>query len=118
MTKNGLLSTFTDSDFRSPIKGERYDISDIVSLEYVTNKSTGERLVRAVLSDGVALIKRADGKNVGSGIDFVIPSYRNIAGRNQIIIDLAADPDLTQEMIAAMMDISQSTVSNVLRSNA
>ncbi|MCR5773664.1 MAG: helix-turn-helix domain-containing protein, partial [Lachnospiraceae bacterium] len=35
--------------------------------------------------------------------------------RNEVIRMLADSPDLTQEMIASMMDISQSTVSNVLR---
>lgn len=117
MSKNGLLSTFTDSDFRGMIAGERYDLSDIVSLSYVTNKSTGERMARAVLSDGVTLIKHVGPRGTGDKIDHVIPSYRNIASRNAVILDLAADPDLTQEMIAAMMDISQSTVSNVLRNS-
>ena len=78
---------------------------------------TGERMARAVLSDGVTLIKHVGPRGTGDKIDHVIPSYRNIASRNAVILDLAADPDLTQEMIAAMMDISQSTVSNVLRNS-
>ncbi len=111
----GLLSMFTDRDFREPIEGTSYDISDIVSLGYVMNKSTGERYARAELGDGTALIKPVPSGNGISEIEYVIPAYRNTSQRNEIIRTLAEDPDLTQEMIACMMDISQSTVSNVMR---
>lgn len=111
----GLLSIFTDADFKKPINGTSYDISDIVSLSFVINKSTGDRFARAELGDGTALIKPVPSGNGKSEIEFVIPSYRNTAQRNEIIKTLAENPDLTQEMIACMMDISQSTVSNVMR---
>ena len=106
---------FTDEDFESPIDGTSYDLSDIVSLCFVMNKSTGDRFARAELGDGTALIKPVPSGNGQSEIEYVIPAYRNTAQRNQIIKTLAEDPDLTQEMIACMMDISQSTVSNVMR---
>ena len=111
----GLLFIFTDDDFRAPIDGTSYDISDIVSLSYVMNKSTGERYARAELGDGTALIKPVPSGNVRSEVEYVIPAYRNTSQRNEVIKTLAEDPDLTQEMIACMMDISQSTVSNVMR---
>ncbi len=113
--EKGLLFIFSDEDFKKPIGGKSYDLSDIVSLSYVINKSTGDRFARAELGDGTALIKPVPSGNGKSGIEYVIPSYRNTAQRNKIIKDLAKDPDLTQEMIACMMDISQSTVSNVMR---
>ena len=109
----GLLSIFSETDFRKPIGDTVYSLADIVSLGYVMNKSTGERYARAVLGDGTALIK-----TVPSGkpeLEYVIPAYKSTSRRNEIIRELAEDPDLTQEMIACMMDISQSTVSNVMR---
>ena len=111
----GLLSIFTDADFRSPIKGTVYGLADIVSLSYVMNKSTGDRYARAELGDGTALIKTVPSGNVKPELAYIIPSYRGTAQRNEIIKALAEDPDLTQEMIACMMNISQSTVSNVMR---
>ena len=111
----GLLSTFNESDFRKPIKGTVYGLEDIVSLSYVMNKSTGEKYARAELGDGTALIKSVPSGNVKPELEYVIPAYRGTLQRNEIIKDLAEDPDLTQEMIACMMNISQSTVSNVMR---
>lgn len=113
--EKGLLFIFTEEDFKKPIEGTSYDLSDIVSLCYVINKSTGDRFARAELGNGTALIKPVPSGNGKSKIEYVIPSYRNTAQRNKIIKELAEDPDLTQEMIACMMDISQSTVSNVMR---
>lgn len=113
--KKGLLFLFTENDFKKPIEGASYDVSDIVLLAYVTNKSTGERFARAVMSDGTALIKPVTAKGGEASIEYVIPAYRNTTERNAVIVELADKPELTQEMIAAMMDISQSTVSNVLR---
>ena len=115
IVKKGLLFLFTEDDFKKPIKGASYDISDIVLVAYVTNKSTGERLARAVMSDGTAFIKPVTAKGGEASIEYVIPAYRNTSERNSVIVELADKPELTQEMIAAMMDISQSTVSNVLR---
>ncbi|MCR5774463.1 MAG: hypothetical protein K6G42_05210 [Lachnospiraceae bacterium] len=111
----GLLDIFTENDFRQKIDGEVYGLDDIVSLSFVMNKSTGERFARAVLSDGTALIKPAPARGGDTEIEHIIPSYRNTSERNEVIRMLADSPDLTQEMIASMMDISQSTVSNVLR---
>lgn len=113
--ERGLLSVFDDDDFREPLNGTSYDISDIVSLGFVINKSTGDRYARARLGDGTALIKPVPSGDGRAEIEYVIPSYRNTAQRNEIIKALAEDPELTQEMIACMMDISQSTVSNVMR---
>ncbi|MCR5237870.1 MAG: hypothetical protein K6E34_11790 [Lachnospiraceae bacterium] len=111
----GLLSIFSETDFRKPIGDTVYSLADIVSLGYVMNKSTGERYARAVLGDGTALIKTVPSGNVKPELEYVIPAYKSTSRRNEIIRELAEDPDLTQEMIACMMDISQSTVSNVMR---
>ena len=114
---NGLLSVFTERDFDEEITGGDYGLEDIISLSYVMNKSTGERFARAVLEDGTTLIKPAFTKGGNYKVEHVIPPYRTTAERNAVIAELAEDPELTQEMIAAMMDISQSTVSNVLRNS-
>lgn len=113
--RKGLLSAFSDEDFREPIEGVSYDLSDIVSLSYVINRSTGGKYARAQLEDGTTLIKPVHSGNARTEIEYVIPAYRGMADRNAIIKDLAEDPELTQEMIACMLDISQSTVSNVMR---
>ncbi|MBQ8955354.1 MAG: MarR family transcriptional regulator [Lachnospiraceae bacterium] len=115
--EKGLLSLFTEDDFEQDINGAAYSLADIISLSYVMNKSTGERFARAVLEDGTTLIKPALTRSGSADIEHVIPPYRTTAERNAVISELADDPDLTQEMIAAMMDISQSTVSNVLRNS-
>lgn len=113
----GLLSLFTEKDFEDEINGGRYSLSDIISLSYVMNKGTGERYARAVLEDGTTLIKPALQRGDDVKVEHVIPAFHTAAQRNKVIIDLAEDPELTQEMIAAMLDISQSTVSNVLRNS-
>ncbi len=113
----GLLSVFTEDDFDEDILGGEYHLEDIVSLSYVMNKSTGERFARAVLEDGTTMIKPAYTRGGNYQVEHVIQPYRTTAERNAVIAELADDPDLTQEMIAAMLDISQSTVSNVLRNS-
>ena len=113
--KKGLLFAFSDEDFKDPIEGVSYDLSDIVSLSYVINKSTGAKFARAQLEDGTTLIKPVHSGDAVTEIEYVIPAYRGTAERNSIIKDLAEEPDLTQEMIACMLNISQSTVSNVMR---
>ena len=115
--EKGLLSVFTEDDFDEAVTGGAYGLEDIVSLSYVMNKSTGERFARAVLEDGTTLIKPAFTRGGNYQVEHVIPPYSTTAERNAIIAELADDPELTQEMIAAMLDISQSTVSNVLRNS-
>ncbi len=106
-----LPSIFT----RNTLKEVSSTLADIISLNYGFNKKTGEKFARAVLKDGRTLIKSATKTGVEINQTIVIPAFRTVAERNNIIKDLYNNKHLTQELIASMMDISQSTVSNVIR---
>ena len=103
-----LLSIFKKADLKEVGK----TTGNIISL--ALNKKTGAKIARAVLDDGSTLIKRITASGVVSETIHKIPEILSIPQRNNIIRDLAKQ-NLTQETIAAMLDISQSTVSNVLR---
>ncbi len=87
---------------------------NVVSLAFKANKKNGSRIARAVLDNGTTLIKTvtATGAVVGQVIN--LPEITSIAQRNDVIRDLAKNK-FTQETIASMLDISQATVSNVLK---
>lgn len=102
-----LLNVFKSADLKECKKTTK----NIVSLAFKSNKKTGARIARAVLDDGTTLIKEVFASGVISQKAIQIPPD---AQRNEVIKDLAKNK-LTQETIAAMLDISQSTVSNVLR---
>lgn len=104
-----LLSIFKKADLKEVGK----TTGNIISLA-LNNKKTGAKIARAVLDDGSTLIKRITASGVVSETIHKIPEILSIPQRNNIIRDLAKQ-NLTQETIAAMLDISQSTVSNVLR---
>lgn len=105
-----LMTVFKNSDLQK--FGQ--SASNVISLAFKTNKKNGARIARAVLDNGKTLIKTvtATGTVIGQVID--LPEITSIAQRNKVICDLAKNK-MTQEQIAAMLDISQSTVSNVLR---
>ena len=105
-----LLTIFKNVDLKDVGK----TTSNIISLAFKPNRKTGARIARAVLDDGRTLIKTVTASEVVSETIYKIPEILNIAQRNEVIKDLAKQK-LTQETIAAMLDISQSTVSNVLR---
>ena len=105
-----LLSIFKNVDLREIGK----TTANIISLSFKPNMKTGARIARAVLDDGRTLIKTVTASGVVSETIHKIPEILNVAQRNEVIRDLAKQK-LTQETIAAMLDISQSTVSNVLR---
>lgn len=107
-----LMTVFKNSDLQK--FGQT--ASNVISLAFKTNKKTGARIARAVLDNGKTLIKTvtATGTVIGQVID--LPEITSIAQRNNVIRDLAKNK-MTQEQIAAMLDISQSTVSNVLKKN-
>ncbi len=88
--------------------------ANVVSLALKPNKRTGAKIARAVLDDGRILIKTITASGVISETVHKIPEITSATQRNNIIKDLAKQK-ITQETIAAMLDISQSTVSNVLR---
>ena len=102
-----LMNVFKNTDLKNVGKS----MSDVVSLAFKPNKKTGAKIARAVLSDGTTLIKSVTASGVVSETIHKLPE---IAQRNEVIRDLAKQK-INQETIAAMLDVSQSTVSNVLR---
>ena len=74
----------------------------------------GTKIARAVLSDGTTLIKSVTASGVVSETIHKLPEIASVAQRNEVIRDLAKKK-INQETIAAMLDVSQSTVSNVLK---
>ena len=105
-----LLSVFKNVDLKDLGK----TTANIVSLAFKTNQTTGAKIERAVLDDGRTLIKTVTASGVVSETIHKIPEILSVAQRNEVIKDLAKQK-INQETIAAMLDISQSTVSNVLR---
>ncbi|MBQ8554310.1 MAG: helix-turn-helix domain-containing protein [Clostridia bacterium] len=105
-----LLTIFKNADLKEIGK----TTANIISLAFKPNMKTGERMARAMLDDGRTLIKTITASGVVTETVHRIPEILSVAQRNEVIKDLAKKK-LTQETIAAMLDISQSTVSNVLR---
>ncbi|MCI9639843.1 helix-turn-helix domain-containing protein [Anaerovoracaceae bacterium 41-7] len=105
-----LMTVFKNSDLQK--FGQT--AANVVSLAYKVNKKNGARIARAVLDNGTTLIKTVTAS--GTVIEQVtkLPAITSIEQRNDVIRDLAKNK-ITQEQIAAMLDISQATVSNVLR---
>lgn len=108
--ETSLLNVFKNVDLKAVGK----TTANIVSLAFKPNHKTGARIARAVLDDGRTLIKTVTASGVVSETIHKIPEILSVAQRNEVIRDLAKQK-ITQETIAAMLDISQSTVSNVLR---
>lgn len=96
------------------LKNYEKSTANLISLAFITNKRTGAKIARAVLDNGTTLIKTVTASGVVSEIKHTIPEILSVAQRNDIIRDLAKQKH-TQEDIAAMLNISQATVSNVLR---
>lgn len=105
-----LMKVFKNADFREMGKAA----ANVVSMSFKTNKKTGAKIARAVLDDGRTLIKIVTASGVVSETVHILPEITSVAQRNTIIKDLAKQK-ITQETIAAMLDISQATVSNVLK---
>lgn len=105
-----LMNVFKGTDLKNVGKSP----ADIISLDFKPNKKTGAKIARAVLSDGTTLIRNVTASGVVSETIHKLPEIASVAQRNEIIRDLARQK-MNQETIAAMLDVSQSTVSNVLR---
>lgn len=105
-----LMNVFKNMDLQKVEKAT----SNIISLAFKTNKSNGSRIVRAVLDDGITLIKTVTPTGVVSETVYSLPKIISKSQRDEIIKDLYKQ-GTNQETIAAMMDISQSTISNVVR---
>ena len=105
-----LMNVFKSTDLKSVGKSA----TDVMSLAFKPNKKTGAKIARAVLNDGTTLIKSVTASGVVSETIHNLPEISSVVQRNEVIKDLAKQK-INQETIAAMLDISQSTVSNVLR---
>lgn len=66
-----------------------------------------------MLDNGTTSIKTVTASGVEIGQVLKIPEINSITQRNAVINDLTKNK-ITQEQIAAMLDASQATVSNVL----
>lgn len=88
--------------------------ANVISLAFRTNKKNGSKIARAVLDNGTTLIKTVTTTGVEIGQVLQLPEINTIVQRNAVIRNLAKNK-ITQEQIAAMLDVSQATVSNVLR---
>jgi len=104
-----LLTVFKNTDLK--VLGKT--TANIVSLAFKTNHKTGAKFARAVLDNGTTLIKRITASGVVIEQAITLPEIVSVAQRNSVIKELSKD--YTQDTIAAMLDISQATVSNVLR---
>lgn len=105
-----LLTVFKKTD----LKEMGHTAANLIQLAFKVNKKSGTRIARAVLDNGETLIKEITASGVEIGKTIKLPQIASIAQRNSVIRDLAKSKH-TQETIAAMLNISQSTVSNVLR---
>ena len=112
-----LMNIFKTSD----LKEVEQTAANVVSLAFKPNKKTGAKIARAVLDNGTILIKSVTASGVVSETVHIIPEtvhiipeIASVSQRNDVIKDLAKQK-INQETIAAMLDISQSIVSNVLR---
>ncbi|MBE7031980.1 MAG: helix-turn-helix domain-containing protein [Ruminococcaceae bacterium] len=88
---------------------------NLISLKLGVKKRTGEQFAKATTNDGKTYIKSFSYTGVEEQKLITIPNYLNKNQRNEIIKDLART--YTQDDIADMLGVSQSTVSNVLRNN-
>lgn len=104
-----LMTVFKNSDLQQ--FGQT--AANMVSLACKTNKKNGAKIARAVFDNGITLIKTVTASGVEIGQVLKLPEINSIAQRNDVIRDLAKNK-MTQETIAAMLDISQATVSNIL----
>jgi uncharacterized protein YerC len=107
---NTLMNVFTGADFKAIGKSA----ANVMSLAFKINQKTGAKIARAVLDDGTTLVKTVTSTGVVTQAVSILPEITSVAQRNRVIVDLAKN-NHTQETIAAMLGISQATVSNVLR---
>ncbi len=105
-----LLTVFQNTDLQK--FGQSAE--NIISLAFRTNRKTDARVARAVLDNGTTLIKTVTATGAVLMETIKLPQIMSTAQRNNVIKDLYKNK-ITQEQIAAMLDISQATVSNVLR---
>lgn len=102
-----LLKIFTSDDFKNAGKKP----SELVELSFKINKVSGESFARAVFEDGSFLVKAV----LDSGKVMEFSPIASVEQRNKIIEELYET--YTQLDIAAILDISQATVSAVIHNS-
>ena len=107
---SNLMNVFRNID----LQGVGKTAANVVSLSFKPNKKTGAKIARAVLDDGTTLIKTVTASGVVSEVKHHLPEITSTLQRNEVIKDLSKQK-INQETIAAMLDVSQATVSNVIR---
>lgn len=105
-----LLNVFENNELKKLGKST----ANIISLAFKTDSKSGARIVRAVLDNGTTLVKKVTAQGAIIEKIITLPEITSTTQRNNVILDLAKNK-MTQEQIAAMLDISQSTVSNIIR---
>ena len=102
-----LLNVLHSKDFKDAGK----KTSELVELTFKINPTSGVSFARAVFEDGSVLVKQvaenAEDKNV-----MQFPKITSISQRTEIIKKL--HKEYTQQDIAAILDVSQATVSSAL----
>ena len=102
-----LLNAFSLKDF----KNARKRSADLVELTFKVNPTSGAKFVRAVFEDGSFLVKQVSDEIAGKNV-LQFPRIESVAQRTKIIKEL--NKEYTQQDIAAMLDISQATVSTAI----
>ena len=99
-----LLNAFNSKDFKNSGK----KTFELVELTFKINPTSGARFARAVFEDGSTLVKQvSEGATDKKLMQF--PKITSIPQRTKIIKEL--NKEYTQQDIAAILDISQGTVS-------
>ena len=89
--------------------------TDIVSASINNKKRTGETIARITYANGQTFIRKQSSSGLDEQIKITPPPITSKEERNQIIRELNRK-NYTQVEIADIVGISQSTVSNILRS--
>lgn len=109
-----LLNVFKATDY----KENKQDVSNLISLSVTPNKRNGSLNARAVFNDGRSLYKTVTSTGVEINKAILLPAINSVSERNKIIKDLVIKQKMTQEQVASILDISQSTISKVLNSKS
>lgn len=99
-----LLNAFSQKDFKDVGKKS----AELVELTFKVNPTSGAKFVRAVFEDGSTLVKQISEGNVDKNV-MQFPKIVTATQRTEII--KALHKEYTQQDIAAILDISQATVS-------
>lgn len=105
-----LMNVFTALDWSKAGK----ETANLLSIAFNQNSRTGDRVARAVFDDGSVIYKIVTASGIVIQAAEFLLKITSTAQRDKVIKDLSHHRH-TQQEIAAIMNISQSTVSNVLR---